>query len=44
MIVPVDLSLHNREIKTEADVEVLVAEIRRRLLQQLQSGQRIRLL
>lgn len=44
MIVPVDLSLHNREIKTEADVEALVDEIRERLMQQLRSGQRIRLL
>ena len=43
MIVPVNLSLHNREIKTKDDVEALVAEIRERLLQQLQSGQRIRL-
>lgn len=44
MIVPVDLSLRNRELKTEADVEALVAEIRERLLQQVRSGQRIRLL
>jgi hypothetical protein len=44
MIVPVDLSLRNREIKTEADVEALVAEIRERLLAQVRSGQRIRLL
>ncbi len=44
MIVPLDLSLHNREIKTEEDVEALVQEIRERLLEQLHSGQRIRLL
>lgn len=43
MIVPVDLSLRNREIKTEEDVEALVDEIRERLLEQLRSGQRVRL-
>ncbi len=44
MIVPMDLSLHNREIKTEQDVEALIDEIRERLLEQLRSGQRVRLL
>jgi hypothetical protein len=44
MIVPIDLSLHNREIKTEEDIDALIEEIRERLLRQLQSGQRIRLL
>ena len=44
MIVPVDLSLHNREVKSEADVDALVEEIRERLLQQLRRGQRVRLL
>jgi hypothetical protein len=44
MIVPVDLSLHNREIKTEEDIDALVDEIRERLLEQLRSGQRVRLL
>jgi hypothetical protein len=44
LIVPVNLSLHNRELKTEEDVEALVAEIRERLLEQLRGGQRIRLI
>lgn len=44
MIVPVDLSLHNREIQSEADIEALVNEIRERLRGQLRNGQRIRLL
>ena len=44
LIVPMDLSLHNREIKTEADVDALVNEIRERLMQQVKSGQRVRLL
>jgi len=44
LIVPMDLSLHNREIKTEADVDALVDEIRERLMQQVKSGQRVRLI
>ncbi len=43
IIVPVDLSLQNRELKTKEDVEALVDEIRERLLEQLRTGQRIRL-
>jgi hypothetical protein len=44
LIVPVSLHLHNRELKTEEDVEALLEEIRERLLAQLRGGQRIRLL
>ena len=43
VIVPMDLSLHNREIKNEKDVDALLEEIRERLLEQLRNGQRIRL-
>jgi hypothetical protein len=43
-ITRVDLSLHNRELATEADVEALVSEIRTLLLQQMQGGVRVRLL
>jgi len=44
VIVPMDLSLHNREIKSEKDVDALLKEIRERLLEQLRNGQRIRLI
>lgn len=44
MIVPMDLALENREIRSEAEVDALLEEIRERLVQQLRSGQRIRLL
>jgi hypothetical protein len=44
MIVKVDLTLHNREVTTEAEVEELVKEIRERLLEQVRSGQRVRLI
>jgi len=44
MIVPVDLHLDNRELASEADVDALLAEIRKRLLEQLKSGQRVRLI
>ena len=44
MIVPLDLSLKNREIRSEEDIDALVEEIRERLLEQLRSGQRVRLL
>lgn len=40
----VDLEIRNREIRNEADVEALVEEIRKRLLEQLRSGSRVRLL
>lgn len=43
-IVPVKLELHNREIRTEEDVETLVVEIRDRLLEQVRNGQRVRLI
>ena len=39
-----DLSLRNREITTEAEVNTLVEEIRRRLLEQVHAGARVRLL
>jgi hypothetical protein len=39
-----DLHLHNREVATEAEVEALVTEIRQRLLEQVRSGARVRLL
>ena len=44
LIVTMDLSLQNREIKTEADVDALLAEIRERLMLQVKSGQRVRIL
>ena len=44
LIVKVDLTLHNREVTTEAEVEELVNEIRERLLAQVRSGQRVRLI
>jgi hypothetical protein len=40
----VDLRLQNREVASEADVEALVAEIRQRLLEQVRSGARVRLM
>jgi hypothetical protein len=43
LIRPVDLKLRNREIKTEAEVEALVSEIRARLLVQIRAGARVRL-
>jgi hypothetical protein len=44
LIVKVDLGLHNRELKAEADVDALLDEIRERLLQQIASGARVRLI
>ena len=44
LVVKVDLRLRNRELKSEADVEALVGEIRKRLVEQIRSGARIRLL
>jgi hypothetical protein len=44
LIVRMDLSLRNREVADEADVEALVGEIRERLLEQVHKGARIRLL
>ena len=44
LIVKVDLTLHNRELTTEAQVEQLVEEIRERLLAQVRAGQRVRLI
>lgn len=44
MIVKVDLSLRNREVSTEAELDALLKEIRARLMTQIQSGARIRLI
>ena len=44
IIARVDLQLRNREVVSEADVEALVDEIRRRLLEQVHAGARVRLL
>jgi len=44
LIVRLDLSLRNREIASEADVEALLSDIRGRLLEQVRKGSRIRLL
>jgi hypothetical protein len=43
LIVKVDLSLRNREVTTEAEVNTLVEEIRRRLLEQVKVGARVRI-
>jgi hypothetical protein len=43
LIVKVDLSLRNREVSSEAEVETLVGEIRDRLLEQVRTGTRVRL-
>jgi hypothetical protein len=42
--VPVDLRLHNRELKGPEDVDALLAEIRGRLMEQLSAGARVRLI
>lgn len=44
LVARVDLKLHNREVSTEADVDALVEEIKKRLLEQVRSGSRVRLL
>jgi broad specificity phosphatase PhoE len=44
LIVKVDLSLRNREIATEAEVDSLLGEIRKRLLAQIAAGARVRIL
>jgi hypothetical protein len=44
MIVPVDLRLNNRELTSVDDIDSLLAEIRQRLVEQLKSGQRVRLI
>ena len=43
LIKPMDLGLRNRELATEADVDALVSEIRARLLEQVRTGTRVRL-
>jgi hypothetical protein len=42
LIRPVDLRLSSRELTTEADVDVLLAEIRDERLAQIQAGSRVR--
>jgi hypothetical protein len=44
LVVKVDLSLRNREVGTEAEVDTLLGEIRKRLLEQIKAGARVRLL
>ena len=44
LIVKVDLSLRNREISTEAEVDTLVGEVRDRLMEQVRTGVRVRLI
>ena len=44
LIVKVDLSIRNREVTTEVEVETLIEEIRKRLLEQIKSGARVRIL
>ncbi len=44
LIARVDLRLRHREVATPADVEALLEDIRRRLLEQLRTGARVRLL
>jgi hypothetical protein len=44
LIVRVDLSLRNREIATVAEVNTLLEEIRKRLLEQIAAGARVRIL
>ncbi len=43
LVQKVSLNLHNREVKDEADVDALLAEIRVQLIEQLANGVRIRL-
>lgn len=44
LIAPVELSLRNREVRTQEEVEALVKEIREKLLEQVRSGMRVRIL
>lgn len=43
LIARVDLKLHNRELTTTADVDALIDEIKRRLMEQIRAGVRVRL-
>jgi hypothetical protein len=43
LITRVDLELRNREVASEAEVEALVDEIKQRLLEQVRTGARVRL-
>lgn len=43
LVVKVDLQLKNRELRTEAEVEAVVEEIRARLLERVKAGARVRL-
>jgi len=44
LIVRVDLHLRNREVGTEPEVEALVSDIKKKLLEQVRAGVRVRLL
>ena len=44
LVVKMDLSLRNREVATEADVDALLLAIRERLLEQIRAGVRVRIL
>ena len=44
MIQKMDLKLKNRELRSEADVDKLLAELRERLLEGIRDGRHIRLL
>ncbi len=44
LIQRLDLELHNRELRTEAEVEALLDEVRGRLLEAIRAGVRVRLL
>lgn len=44
LVARVDLQLRNRDIVTEADVEALIDELRKRLMEQIRSGARVRLI
>jgi hypothetical protein len=43
IVICVHLGLRNRELKSEADVEALLDEIKKRLLEQIRAGARVRL-
>ena len=43
LIVKVNLALKNREVRTEAEVDALVQEIRGRLMEQVRAGARVRI-
>ena len=44
LIVTVDLGIRNRELSSEADVDALLSEIRKRLIEQVEAGTKVRLI